>query len=358
MKILIIGPNVGMGGVEKASSNLANSFEKNGYSTSYLALIPEPHFFELNSNYMEPLGFNEKKMNFIKTIKYIRRNVKEIQPDHIIAYTKFYAAISNFSLLFSKYSIIVTERSSPLYQWPIHIEIFCKISFFLKRAKGVISQTTIASQFHKTVYGNTKYCVIPNAVREIKFYPEIKRENIILAVGRFHDPCKGFDLLIKAFNLIESSDWRLVFAGGSKEEGQYLLDKAKPEVVSRIEFLGAVKNMDLVYAKAGIFVMPSRSEGFPNALAEAMASGCPCISFDFTAGARDIIQNNINGMLVEPENYRLLAQEIDDLIKNKKKRSDFSSKAVSVSDTLDSNLIAKMYFNFLKTTDEFINNID
>lgn len=348
MKILIIGPNVGMGGVEKASCNLANSFEKNGYSTTYLALIPEPHFFELNSDYIEPVGFNEKKMNFIKTIKYIRRNAKEIQPDYIIAYTKFYAALANFSLLFSKYSIIVTERSSPLYQWPKHIDLFCKISFLFKRAKGVISQTTIASQFHKKMYGNTKYCVIPNAVREVKFYPEMNRENIILAVGRFHDPCKGFDLLINAFNLIHNSEWRLVFAGGSKEEAHYLLDKAKPEVVSRIEFLGAVKNMDVVYAKAGIFVMPSRSEGFPNALAEAMASGCPCISFDFTAGAKDIIQNNVNGMLVEPENYELLAKAIDELIENKKKRSDFSSKAVSIRDTLDSNLIAKRYLNFLK----------
>ncbi len=351
MKILIIGPNVGMGGVERASSNIANGLKNSGHDVTYLALIPESHFFEINTDYIEPVGFNEKKMNFFKTIKYIRKNVKEIKPDHIIAFTKFYAALSNFSLLFSKYSVIVTERSSPLYQWPKHIEIFCKISFFLKRAKGVISQTTIASQFHKKIYGNTKYFVIPNAVREIKFYPEIDRENIILAVGRFHDPCKGFDLLINAFNLVQNSDWRLVFAGGTKEEAQYLLDKAKPEVQSRIEFLGAVKNMDLVYAKTGIFVMPSRSEGFPNALAEAMASGCPCISFDFTAGARDIIQNNVNGMLVEPENYKLLAKAIDELIENKNKRSDFSSKAVSVSQTLESNLITKMYLNFLKATD-------
>ena len=62
-------------------------------------------------------------MSFIKTIKYIRRNVSEIKPDKIIVFTKFYASLANFALIFTKYKIFVTERSSPLYKWPNHIEL-------------------------------------------------------------------------------------------------------------------------------------------------------------------------------------------------------------------------------------------
>jgi len=347
MKIVIIGPNVGMGGVERASSNIANGLKNAGHEVTYLALIPEPHFFELNTDYIEPLDFNETKMSFMKTIKYIRKNVKEIEPDYIIAFTKFYAALANVALLFSKFKIVVTERSSPLYQWPKPIERFCKTSFLLKKPAGVISQTSIASEFHKKYYGKTKYSVIPNAVRNIKLYPQIKRENIILAVGRFHDACKGFDLLIEAFNLLEDKSWRLVFAGGSKEEGQYLLDLARPEIISRIDFLGVVKDMDLIFAKAGIFVMPSRSEGFPNALAEAMAAGCACVSFDFIAGPRDIIRDNESGLIVESGNVEALAKTIDKLISNTERRNQFEQTAIATRNQFREDIIIKKYLDFL-----------
>ncbi len=350
MKIVIIGPNVGMGGVERASSNIANGLKNAGHEVTYLALIPEKPFFDLNTNYVEPIGFNENKMSLIKTLSYIRKNIKNIQPDKIIAFTKFYASIANVAIFFTKYNIIVTERSSPLYQWPKKIELFCKISFLLKKAGGVISQTAIASKYHKKIYGKTKYAIIPNAVRQIELYPEIKRENIILAVGRFHDDCKGFDLLVKAFNLLENKSWRLVFAGGSKEDGQYLLDIATPTVQLNIDFLGSIKNIDKIYAKAGIFVMPSRSEGFPNALAEALSAGCCCVSFDFTAGPRDLIKNSENGYIVEAENVKALANKLDFLIQNEQKRNELGQRALSTKDILNINSIVQQYLIFFEKT--------
>jgi GalNAc-alpha-(1->4)-GalNAc-alpha-(1->3)-diNAcBac-PP-undecaprenol alpha-1,4-N-acetyl-D-galactosaminyltransferase len=347
MKIVIIGPNVGMGGVERASSNIANGLQNAGHEVTYLALIPEKHFFDLHTNYVEPIGFNENKMSLFKTLCYIRKNIKNLQPDKIIAFTKFYSSIANAAIFFTKYNIIVTERSSPLYQWPKKIELFSKVSFLFKKAGGVISQTAIASKYHKNLYGKTRYAIIPNVVRQIELYPEIKRENIILAVGRFHDDCKGFDLLVKAFNLLEDKSWRLVFVGGTKDEGQYLLDMATPAARLNIDFLGSVKNMDKIYAKAGIFVMPSRSEGFPNALAEAMAAGCCCISFDFIAGPRDLIDHNQTGLIVENGNIAALSKTIDELISKPEIRIKFEKASTVTRSRFCEDTIIKKYIDFL-----------
>lgn len=347
MKILIIGPNLGLGGVERASSNISNGLHNLGHDLTYLALIPETPFYDLKTKYIEPKNFNIKKMDFLSTILYIRKEVNRINPDSILCFTKFYAALVNLALLLTKYGIFVTERSSPFYLWPKKIEIICKISFFLKKPKGVVSQTSIASQYHQKYYGKTKYTVVPNAIKEIIRYPEIKRENFILAVGRFHDPCKGFDLLIQAFNLLKNEDWKLVFAGGTQEEGQYLLDLAINAKKDKIEFLGAIKDIDKLYSKAGIFVMPSRSEGFPNALAEALSAGCCCVSFDFTAGPRDLIKHGVNGEIVEAENIQALALTLDGLIIDSKRRDSYRKEAIKVGNKLSEKNISKLILEFI-----------
>lgn len=347
MKIVVIGPNVGMGGVERASCNLANALIDAQQQVTYVALIPEKRFFELEANYIEPSGFNENKLFLFHTLQFIRKEIKHINPDAIICFTKFYAALVNLALLFTKYKIYVSERSSPLYVWPKKIEAICKVSFFIKNPKGVISQTSIASEYHQKYYGNTRYIVVPNVVRDVTWYPDEKRENIILAVGRFNDACKGFDLLIQAFNLLKNKDWRLVFAGGTQEEGRYLAELADGSKKNRIEFLGAVKNIDSLYAKAGIFVMPSRSEGFPNALAEAMASGCCSVSFDFTAGPRDLIVHEENGEIVEAENVGALAKTLDDLILNENKRNKYSKSAIKVGERLSKKTISERILEFI-----------
>lgn len=114
-----------------------------------------------------------------------------------------------------------------------------------------------------------------------------------------------------------------------------------------IDFLGPVKDIDLLYARAGIFVMPSRSEGFPNALAEALIAGCCCISFDFTAGARDLIKNGFNGIPIEPENYLKLGEVLNELIENESRREFYSSNARSIKNKLDYSKIIQMYLKFI-----------
>uniref|UniRef100_UPI00404730CA glycosyltransferase n=1 Tax=Flavobacterium sp. TaxID=239 RepID=UPI00404730CA len=91
----------------------------------------------------------------------------------------------------------------------------------------------------------------------------------------------------------------------------------------------------------------TRSEGFPNALAEALVAGCCCVSFDFIAGPRDLISNGVNGLLVEPENISELSRTIDLLIDDSEIRSYYSLNAQNARIKLDSSHIANRMVEFL-----------
>ncbi|MBK7525402.1 MAG: glycosyltransferase [Saprospiraceae bacterium] len=142
---------------------------------------------------------------------------------------------------------------------------------------------------------------------------------------------------------------KLHFAGGEKNEDP-ILEKIIREknLEDRIQFLGKVKEMDLIYSSASIFVIPSRSEGFPNVLIEAMAFGLPCISFDFIAGPKDIITHEEDGILVENGNIESLANRINRLIENDKERLRLANNAKKIRYKYSSEMISNKLLTFLE----------
>ncbi len=350
-KVCIIGPCVNMGGIERASSVMANEIHAQGHQVMYLAIFRHPRFFEISPDILfdEPLdGSNVTSLNITKTIWRIRKRIAAFNPDTILVYNKFYASLALIALTGTGRKIFISERSSPFYHWPAKIRFINKLALLLNRPSGVIAQTEIAAKYQsKALPGSVPIAVIPNAIREVRLYPEIARQNQILAVGRLGDRLKGFDRLIKAFAQLPDHNWELVFAGGD-EEGSELRQLARSYgVFEKVRFLGKVADIDKVYAGAGMFVIPSRSEGFPNALCEAMAAGLPCIAFDFVAGPADIIVNGKNGMLVKDGDIAALSRTMSELINNESQRMSLGQNAMQISDTLNSAKVASQVLDFI-----------
>lgn len=340
-----------MGGMERAAVNTAEGIRTSSEAdVVFLSLFKKEHFFKLSDKIkiLEPVGFNVGAMSMVKSIRWIRSVVKSEKPTQVLVFNKFYAALAALALIGIKIPFYVSERSSPLYVWKQPLKAIINVAFGLKSPTGVLAQTSIAARYQEKYFTKSKVEVIPNIVRPIALYPDIERKHVILAVGRLGDYLKGFDLLIESFALLRNKDWELHIAGGDDNGTELKNLASKLGVLDRVQFLGKVKDIDKIYAYAGIYVIPSRSEGFPNALAEAMAAGCCCVAFDFMAGPRDIIKDELSGIIVENGNVHLLAEKIDELILNPRRREQLSQNAAMIADELNSSKISRKIIKFLE----------
>lgn len=178
----------------------------------------------------------------------------------------------------------------------------------------------------------TKYTsrikVIPNLLtvepKQVNDY-NIKR---VICAGRYA-PQKGYDLLIKAWQIVNSrfSDWHLyIYGNGNRQPFQDLVNRYG--LNENVHLMEATPHIVDEFAKSSIYVMSSRFEGFGLVLAEAMACGLPCVSFDCPHGPRDIITDGEDGILVENGNIEALSKAIEQLIADENLRRSMGEKAI------------------------------
>jgi GalNAc-alpha-(1->4)-GalNAc-alpha-(1->3)-diNAcBac-PP-undecaprenol alpha-1,4-N-acetyl-D-galactosaminyltransferase len=123
-------------------------------------------------------------------------------------------------------------------------------------------------------------------------------------------------------------------------------------LVDRVHFLGSVKNVDAHLRQADLFVMPSRFEGFPMALCEAMACGLPILATDCLSGPRDIIREGIDGILVPIEDIDALAAGLDRLMGDPAQRQQLAQAAPQVLERFGLERVMGMWMETIKQTIE------
>ena len=151
-------------------------------------------------------------------------------------------------------------------------------------------------------------------------------EVTMLFVGRLVSQ-KALDVLIAALAKIEPGiKWRLILVGDGPERAALAGDAARLGVADRIELRGWVAKDALpeIYRGADIFVLPSRDEGMPNALLEAMAAGLPVVATRI-AGSAEVVIDQETGLLVAPEDTEALTAALLRLITSESERARFGT---------------------------------
>jgi len=346
-----------VGGSQRVLANLANELSRRGYNVKIIDLSNKELFFPIHNSVkiiklgIKTIGSNPVESIYlnIKRINILRRRFKKEKPDVVISFLTKVNILTTIASRFLNIPVIISERNNPRKDKVIRLwDLFRSVIY--KKADLLVTQTDRIKKYYEKK-GIKKIKVIHNPVTIFEIVEEKKRKNIIISVGSLTRQ-KGYDLLLHAFLSVKDKAWKLNIVGDGLLKAQ--LTKLSHELLcqDRVIFSGKQKNMKKYYGEAKIYVLSSRYEGFPNVLCEAMAAGLPCIAFDCPTGPREIINNGINGILVENGNVAALAKAINTLIDDENMRNRLGKQALHIRKDLDIGKITEEWEAVIKTVCE------
>ncbi len=349
-KILFYTPALSSGGAERVLSILAN-YLSNLSDTEVVFVISsqdEP-FYELDPKIriVKP-DFNYKNSSrLIFTLKiffFLRNSIKKYNPDSAICFGGRYNAFFLLTTLGLNIKTIISDRSRPGISYGKVLDVLNNLVYPI--ADGYIAQTEVAAQIAKSNFNPKNIIVLPNPIH-VTDVLSVKKEKIILNVGRFIRSKNQIELL-RIFLNLNRTDFKLVFLG----EGTGL-DACKSLLSNmniddnRVQFLGNIKNVTSYYNQSLIFAFTSTSEGFPNVLAEAMASGCACISYDCLAGPSDLIEYGKTGFLIKEGDTLTYQNKLEELMDNFDLSVEMGEKGFEKVKSLKEDVICTRFVEFL-----------
>ncbi|GAA0662643.1 glycosyltransferase family 4 protein [Kitasatospora atroaurantiaca] len=150
----------------------------------------------------------------------------------------------------------------------------------------------------------------------------------VVSIGRLAQE-KGYDLLLESW--AEAVDrrpgWRLRIFGLGEEEAALRAQCTALGLDGSVEFAGRTDDVPGALAGASVFALPSRGEGFPISLMEAMACGVPCVAFDCAPGVREIIRDGEDGLLAPTGNTTALARQLGRLMDDQELQAAMGERA-------------------------------
>jgi glycosyltransferase involved in cell wall biosynthesis len=155
---------------------------------------------------------------------------------------------------------------------------------------------------------------VPGLVKPPAMQQSRETPPLILSVGSL-TPRKGHDVLLEALGRLGTRRFEAVIAGAADRDAEWAAQiRAQAEPMASVRLLGAVgrSELDALYARATLFCLPSRHEGYGMVFAEAMAHGLPIVAADIAA-AREVITPDA-GLLVPCDDPAAVAEALAALL--------------------------------------------
>ena len=239
--------------------------------------------------------------------------------------------------------------------------------FFLYMAKKasriIMVSKTVEQELMAEGVNPEKLCRISNGVNLKSYHKEKNKAQVrkalhipdrktVIYTGRL-SPEKGIDFLLRCFSrVVQTTSCQLIIIAEGPEKKHIMEHIDQLALSDVIRVIPRVDEIAPYLKAADLFVLPSQFEGLSNSLLEAMACGLPVISTS-VGGSIDIIENNVNGLLVEYGDEDGLSQAISRVLDDSDLAFNLGNHArETVEETQDIDSIAdqysKVYNSFIK----------
>jgi glycosyltransferase involved in cell wall biosynthesis len=311
-------PGLEAGGAEGQLLSLGRWIEQQGIEQWVVSMTPGGALrdaFESTFGNLHDLGMQRGAIS-PKVVAKFCRIVRLARPDVIHAWMYHACMLSAVSPITVptvwgiRHGLDAPEHLRPMTRFIVRT--LPALSF---RARAIVFNSAVSRNQHKELgYPVRKSHVVANGVDTNRFMPDAAKRlagrrdlevpaghRVIGFLGRLH-LVKGWDLFCAATAYVrkERDDVTFVMAASGTESDEITLARLLNDlgIASSVRFVGFEKDVPKFLAALDVLVSPSRSEGFPNAVVEAMACGVPCVATDVGVNS-EIIGNA--GVLVDPD---------------------------------------------------------
>ena len=304
-RIVVFVASLGTGGAERVAARVCGWLCDAGHVVCLLTLSGvESDFYPCPAG-VQRLGLDLQApsgslvgaiLANLKRWRAVRKAVMDHRADVVLSLGDRSNVLMLLATLGMRCRKVISERADPVLQ-PLSRGWHLLRRWSYPMATLHVSQSSYASTWIRAHFPSLQCKVIGNAgdleVDALDPVPGAGDQELvrILAVGRLSCE-KGVDLLLRAMALARHRTkvtLQLHVAGDGEDRSALVAQAADLKLGDSVRFLGRVRDIRQVLLDADVFVMPSRWEGFPNAMIEAMALGLPVITARCKGGVEDIL---------------------------------------------------------------------
>ncbi|MCC6872928.1 MAG: glycosyltransferase family 4 protein [Sandaracinaceae bacterium] len=334
-RITLAIASLGSGGAERVAAILANAWAERGDRATLVTLDDAPSFYALDPRVERVAlglagashGMLDRAVQTARRVRALRRAVGASRPDVCVGFIDRFNVMLIAATQGLGVPLVVSERVHPGFVDPRGWGAVRRA--FYTRAGAVVAQTERTAAALRWPLSPT-VVAIGNPVPEMAARATKAERPRVIAAGRLV-PQKGFDVLLRAFARVDAPQWELVIFGEGPERARLEALRGSLGLGDRARLAGTSDELVMELARASIFVLASRFEGFPNVLCEAMAVGLPVIATRCPAGPEEIVREGIDGRLVEVDDVPALARALEELIRSPEQRARMAGAARTIS---------------------------
>jgi GalNAc-alpha-(1->4)-GalNAc-alpha-(1->3)-diNAcBac-PP-undecaprenol alpha-1,4-N-acetyl-D-galactosaminyltransferase len=283
-------------------------------------------------------GPENGQLRYLAVARYLFGALRAEKADVVVSFGE---TINPFVILIgrlARQTVMVANRASPLSSLRGRRAWLNPVMY--RHAAAIIVQTHRAVELLSRRYQHQRWIVSENPLPVPPAVPrDVDRENLCLTVG-YLGWQKNQRQVIESFVRVSPPEWRLVVVGDGPDRAMLEDVVERLGGGDRVRFAGAVKDVDTLLRRAKVFAFASLSEGFPNALAEAMVQGCACIAIDCPTGPAELIDHGRSGLLVPASDPAAFDAGLAQLMTSSSLRESLAREARERAGRLDARRVA------------------